>query len=496
MVDIPGITSIPGVADALDDPNIRAKAEEESERLLEELKKSISVDVSDAGVLRKALRIRVPGKVISDFLSHNIDELRADAIVPGFRKGRAPRQLVVKRFGPEVRDSLKTLVIGQSYAAALENQKLETLGDPLIEIAGKDGSRKLMQPDEAIPEMKLPESGDFEYVCEVEIRPTFELPPLKGIEVKRPAVKITDADVDTHILNQRRIRGRYELLTDEGASESDDQVIADVTLKCDGQTVKHEDNVQLGVRPTRLDGIPLENLGEVLKGVKSGESRTVACTISDDYERADLRGKAGEFLIAVHEVKRLVPLPIDTFVQQGGHESEQELRTLVRDDLEAELDRVLDRAMRDQVLRYLLDRTPLELPEKLSARQTDRAIMRRVIELQQQGVPMADIEARIDQLRTIARNEATTELKLQFVLDKIAEEFKVEVTDEEVNDAIARIARRYGRRFDRVRDQLQQQGTLSMLSEQIRHEKVIDVLLRDANVVEAAGPESAQDVAT
>ncbi len=490
MVDIPGITSIPGVADALDDPNIRAKAEEESERLLEELKKSITVEVREVGVLRKSLTIRVPGKVISDFLSHNIDELRADAIVPGFRKGRAPRQLVVKRFGPEVRDSLKTLVIGQSYAAALENEKIDALGDPLIEVAGKDGARKLMQPDEAIPAMKLPESGDFEYVCELEIRPTFSLPEVKGIEVKRPAVTISDADVDNHILNQRRIRGRYELLTDGGATETDDQVIADVTLKCDGQTVKHEDNVQLGVRPTRLDGIPLETLGEVLKGAKSGETRTVACTIADDYERADLRGKAGEFVIAVHEVKRLVPLPLETYVQQGGYESEQELRTVVRDELESELHRVLDRAMRDQVLKYLLDHTPLELPENLSARQTDRAVMRHVIELQQRGVPMADIEARIDQLRTIARTETTTELKLQFVLDRIAEDFKVEVTDEEVNDAIARIARRYGRRFDRVRDQLQQQGALAMLSDQIRHEKVVDVLLRDAKVVEAAGPES------
>lgn len=475
---------IPGVADAMSDPNLREKAEEESERLLEELKKTVKVETKEIGVLRKEMRVTVPQKVIGDFLAHNIDEMRRDALVPGFRKGRAPRTLIVKRFGPEVRDSLKTLVLGQSYFAAIENEKLQVLGDPLVQVE-TDGQVKLMSPDEALPHLKLPESGDFQYTCELELSPQFELPELKGITIEKPDVKITEEDVETAILHQRKNRGRFEPMPEGTAAEVEDMVVADVTLTCGEEKVKSEENVQLGVRPQRLDGIALEKLGETLKGIKAGETRKIGCTISDDYERKDLRGKSGEFTIVAHEIKRLTPVSMELYLEQGGYASEEELRQFVRDDLESELGEIIQKGMKNQVLKYLLDKSPLDLPEKLSARQTDRAITRKVIELQQKGVPFSDIEARIDELRTVARDESVTALKLQFILDKVAEKLEVEVTDEEVNGVIAAIARKYNRRFDRIRDELQQQGTLPMIAEQIKHDKCVDLLLADAKVVDA-----------
>ena len=259
---------MPGVADAMADPYLRGKAEEEAERLLEELKKSVEVELKDIGVLRKEMRVSVPPEVIDNFLTHNIDELRQDAIVPGFRKGHAPRKLVEKRFGGEVRDSLKTMVLGQSYFAAIENNKLEVLGDPLIQIDSGDGT-KLVDIDEALGSLKLPDSGSFDYVCEIELKPEFELPELEGIEVARPKLTISEKDIDEYIDNQRKIRGRFEPVSDRGAGK-DDMVVADVVLRCGDEVVKREENVQLGVRAQRLDGITLGNLGEVLDGIESG----------------------------------------------------------------------------------------------------------------------------------------------------------------------------------------------------------------------------------
>jgi trigger factor len=481
---------IPGATDALADPEIRAKAEEESERLLDELKKSIKVKVKDIGKLRKELAITVPQKIIGDFLSHNIDELREDAQVPGFRKGHAPRQLVVKRFGPEVRDSLKTLVLGQSYYAAIENEKLEVLGDPLIRVS-TDDETKLMGPDEALPHLKLPDSDDFDYVCELEVKPEFELPELKGIALKKPNISVSDEDVENVILNQRKVRGRFEPRTDGATADVDDLIVADVTLMSDGKEIKKEENVQLGVRPQRLDGIRVDDLGDDLKGKKVGETVVSKCTISDDYERADLRGKEGEFHILIHEIKRLEPVTMEAFVEQGGYDSEDELRQYVREQMEAELDSQIRSAYKNQIVDFLLNETKIELPEQLSARQTDRAIMRQVLELQKQGVPVSDIEARIDDLRTHAQSEAATALRVQFVLEKVAEDLDVNVTDEEVNTAIAMIARRYNRRFDRVRDDLHGQGLLTQLADQIRQDKCLDLLLADASISEEPEEEKA-----
>lgn len=470
---------IPGVADAMADPYLRGKADEEAEKLLEELKKSVKADIKDVGVLRKELHITVPRKVIDEFLTHNIDELLHDAIVPGFRKGRAPRKLVEKRFGSEVRDSLKTMVLGQSYFAVVENNKLEVLGDPVIQVTTGD-QKKFVGVDEAMGQLKLPDGGDFEYVCEVELKPEFELPDLKGIEIGRPDVSITDEDVDRYILNQRRIRGRFEPI--DGPAEKDDLIVADVVLRSGDEDVKTEENLELGVRPQRLDGVRLEKFGDEMKGVKPGETRKIGCTIADDYERADLRGKPGEFELKVHEIKRLIPVEMQSFLEQSGFESEQEFRDYVRASAESALEEEIQESLRSQILEYLLENTELELPENLSARQTDRAVMRRVVELHRKGVPFADVEAQKDELQTIARKEAVEQLKAQFILDKAAEQLDVQVTDEEVNTVIAQMARRYNRRFDRIRDELRTEGTLGMLSERIRHDKCVDLLLKDAKV--------------
>jgi len=472
---------IPGLAE---DPQMLEKAEQESERLLEELKKEVQAEVQEIGTLRKELRITVPAKTIAGHLTHNYDELKHDALVPGFRKGRAPLQLIQKRFGSEVRESAKTTIVGQAYFAVVENEELEVLGDPLFRVTIEDGV-KLMDLDEALEQIKLPDNEDFTYVCEVEIKPSFDLPELKGIEVQAPQVQVADEDVEKHILRQLKIRGLYEPLT-EGAAENDYLVVADVTLKVDDAVVKKEENVQFGVRPSRLDGVPLMELDQALKGARPGDERAVDCEIPNDYERADLRGKAGRFEFKIHELKRLVPVTLEAFVEQTGAESEAQLRQFIREDMEAEMDQLIRRARKQQILDYLLEHTTLDLPPGVSARQIERAVARRIVELQQSGTPPSEIEARIDELRTSASEQVNRDLKLDFILDKVAEQLEVGVTDEEVNTEIARMARLYNRRFDRIRDDLQKRGLLAQLGEQIRQDKCVQLLLQDAKIVEAA----------
>ncbi|RMF84134.1 MAG: trigger factor, partial [Planctomycetota bacterium] len=478
--------TMPGITDAEHDAELLARADEKGEELLEALKERITCDIKDIGTLRKEMTITVPGDVIAERLANDFKEIRNDAVLPGFRKGRAPLSLVQKRFAGDVRKSLKTSIVGQSFFAAIEKNEIESLGDPLFRVDTDDGV-KLLDLNEALAHIQLPEQGDFTYVCEVEVKPTFELPELKGIEIAAPQVEINDEMVDEQILRDRKIRGRYEL-SSEPAQAGDDLVIADVQLLVDGQKVNEEDNVELGVRPTRLDGIPLMNLGEVLSGARPGDEKTIECDIPDDYARPDLRGKKGEFRFKVHEVKRLAPASLETLLEQMGLESEQELRDLVRERLEDERESLVRREKRSQVLDYLLENTKLDLPEQLSARQTDRAVMRRVIELQQSGVPMAEVEAQIDDLRTGAREQVMRDLKLEFIMEKVAEQLEVTVTDEDVNAEIAGIARLYRQRFDRVRDDLARRGLLDQLAFQIRQDKCIERILADAKLVEKKEP--------
>ncbi|MBI5866123.1 MAG: trigger factor [Planctomycetes bacterium] len=477
--------AIPGLAQAVETPESMERAEREVERLKQSLKEKVRSEVKDIGTLRKEMVVTVPVEVIGEHFSHNYDEIRGDVALPGFRKGRAPKKLIRRRFSSDVRNSLKTSIIGQSFLSAVENNSLQVLGDPLFRIT-KDDQVKLVEFAEAFAAFDLPEDKDFAYTCEFEIKPTFELPELKGIEIKSPQVTIDAETVAAHIERQTKIRGRFEPVTDGGAAVEDDMLIADVALKSEGQDVKSEANVQLGIRPTRLDGIPLMNLGEVMAGVKVGDSRSCECTFPDDYERIDLRGKPGTFEFKVNEIKRLIPITAEQYREQMGAADEAELDKFVMEELEAERDRLVVQAKKQQVLDYLLSKVELTLPERLSARHTDRAVMRRVIEMQQSGVPAGDIERQIDELRTGAAAEVARSLKLEFILEKVAEKLEVGVTIEEVNTEVARIARIYNQRFDRVRDDLHARGLLPQLAEQIRQDKCLSIILRDAKITEVA----------
>lgn len=465
------------------------KVQAESERLLEDLKKEVKTELKDIGVLRKELRITVPGKVITDHMEHNYSELMQDAFVPGFRKGHAPRRLIEKRYGAEVRESLTSSIVGQSYFAVLENEKLDVLGDPLFRVTDNGGVR-LVDIDEALQHVKLPEQGDFAYTCEIELKPSFELPELKGIKIRAPEIEITDTMIDEQMLQRRKMRGRLEPI-DEPAQKND-QVVAEVVLTVAGQEIKREDNQTFAVRPTSLDGIPLVDLDQALVGARAGESRTLKCRIPPDFERADLRGQDGEFTFRIHELKRLVPEELADFLKTWAFENEAEAREHHRAVLESERDRLIQRAKKAQVEEYLLNNVQLDLPQDFSARQTERAVLRRVIELEQRGVPLSDVEAHIDELRTSAHADVARELKLSFILDKVAEQLDVHVTDEEVNTEIAGIAQQYNRRFDRVRDDLQSRGLLTQLVEQIRHNKCIERLLEQAELTTEPVPTEPQ----
>lgn len=475
---------IPGGGTEVDE--LLDRDDQEQEEFFEELQKKVQTTIKDIGTLRKELTITVPDELIHRRLGHDYDELRSDVVLPGFRKGRAPLALVQKRFGSAVRDSLKTTVLTRSLLASIKNNEIEMLGDPLFKVDSGKGE-KLVDLSEAMQSIKLPDSGDFTYVCEVEVKPTFELPRLEGIEIKSPKIEITDESVSAEIERQLKIRGRYEPVAD-GAAEGDDVVIADATLKVGDETVKTEANLQLGVRAARLDGVSLEKLGDVLRGARPGDERSIECEIPDDYERTDLRGKPGRFEFKIHELKRLAPVPIQTLLESLGCESEQELREYVRQEMESERDNLIRRAQKAQIFDYLLENTELTLPENLSARMTDRAVMRRVVELQQEGVPQGEIEAQIDELRVSAREQAQQDLKLEFILERVASRLGVYVTDEEVNTAIAQIARRYNNRFDRVRDELRNRGLLSQLAESIRQQKCFEILLAEAKITEVEAP--------
>ncbi|MDO8629563.1 MAG: hypothetical protein Q7R41_03650, partial [Phycisphaerales bacterium] len=145
-----------------------------------------------------------------------------------------------------------------------------------------------------------------------------------------------------------------------------------------------------------------------------------------------------------------------------------------------------------QIGEYLVEHTELAIPAGLSQRQTDRSVARRMIEMYRQGIPEAEIARATDEMHSKARDQVARDLKLYFVIEKIAEEQGTNISEEEMNTAIAEIARRSGKRFDRVRDELSKGDGLASLYLRIRDDKVLEHLLTDADVTEGEAESEAE----
>jgi len=478
-------------------------AEEElsaEEKVIAKLKEAITIKREVIGALREKITITVPQEMLTERQGEQFLELKREADIPGFRKGHAPLRLVEKRFGSDVGDQILSEVISSGYLAAVEKEGIKPLGDPLFwvkvdeERTREDGkiervkTEKLVAIDKALDHLKMPSEGSLTFSCEVELTPEFDLPKLEKIPLKRPAVSIDDDDVETELKRMRMSRGTYSPVED-GAVETDDLLYADVKMSVDGDVISREVDVALAARDSRVNGVPVTGLGEALTGKKAGEQVTVEAKIPDDYENIDVRDKTAIFEFTIHEIKRLELPPIDDeFLSPLGVGSEKELRDAIRSQLESTLENIFNRTLRDQIGLYLVDNTTLEIPERLSQSQTDRSIARRRIEMLRSGVPEAEIDKSLDEMRAEAQEQAVRDLKLFFILDKIAEDRDVKVSEERLNGAIAMIAQRANKRFDRVRDELSKADGLRTLYMQLRDEEILDALLADAEITETEGP--------
>lgn len=425
------------------------------------------VTVEDAGTLKKKVTIEVPRERIDAKLNEMFGELGKTALIPGFRVGHAPRRLVEKRFGREVGEDVRNALVGESLQQAVAETKLSTLGEPEL----------------ALDKIELPDKGSMTYSFEVEVAPEFELPELEGIEVKKPVLEITDQRVDEQIDQWRQGQAKFEPTTETAAAG--DVVTADVRISGEGFNEHHVKDHVLRVAPGQVEGLPLVELPTALTGKKVGDSAGVTIKVPEAHPNETWRGKDATVELTLKEVRRRVLPQIDeTFAQGAGFESLDQLRAQVRTSLANRLKVETQRMMRDQVCQYLTSKVQFDLPEGVAARHANRVLQRRYVDLLYRGVPREKIDENLTQLQAAAEQQAKADLKLTFVLGKVADKFEIKVEEGEVNSRIAAMANEYNRRPERMKQELEQEGTLGEVEVSIREEKALDALLTKAKVTE------------
>ena len=437
-----------------------------------------AVKVEDAGPATKKVSIEIPQERIQQKLAEQFKELRSQAAIPGFRVGHAPQKLIEKRFSADVKEQVRRSLVSESYEQAMEKNQLQPLGEPEFENAEK---------------LDLPESGSLNYTFMVEIQPKIDLPNLKGLKVKKPKIEVKEENVDQAMQNLREQQGVMAPVEDRGVTAKD-FLVADVHLKVEGNVVGHVHDAQLVARPGRVGGIQIDDLDKQLEGLKPGETRTIIAKGPDTHANEAVRGKEVQIEVTLKDLKRLELAEINAeFLESLGFADEKELRDALREQMVERITSDVQQAMREQVNKYLLENVQMELPTKLSARQADRVVNRRAMDLMSRGIAREQLEANIERLKSGAQDEAVRELKLFFILQQIATENGVDVDEAELNGRIAMFAIQRGRRPEKMKQEMSKDGSLSNLYIQVREQKAVDKILEDAEIEEVEmKPEDAQ----
>lgn len=435
-------------------------------------KLDLNVKIDDVGPCKKHVRVEVARASIDDVYSEAVSSYTESAAIPGFRVGHVPPELIRKRFKAELNDKVKQRVLLASLEQLNEDTKLDPITEPNLDFES----------------IEIPEEGNFEFEFDVEVRPDFELPKYKGLKIKRPEREISDKDVNAYL---DRFREQYgKLVPVEEAAKPGDFVTVNIASSHGDKALASIEDISIRLRSKlRFQDAELENFDKFMAGAKAGDQRETTVKVSMEASDMELRGESLKLVFSVLDVKRLEVPPLDEeYIRRVGADSLDDLNQQIRGMLERQAKYEQRQSVRQQVLDQIAESAKWDLPEDLLKRQSDNAMRRETLELQQAGFTSREILARENQLRQTSLSTTSKNLKQHFVLDKIAETEEITVTDEDVNAEIAVMAMQSGENPRRVRARLAKSGMLENLEAQIRERKAVDIILDQAEFTKSEMP--------
>jgi trigger factor len=429
----------------------------------------VNITVENLAPCKKLVRVEVEAKAVDEVFDSVTKEYQKQAALPGFRPGKAPRDMVLKKYNAEITDEAKRKLIGDNYRKALAEKKINVIGYPDIE------------------EIVFARGQNLQFAATIETAPEFAMPEYKGLPAQREDKTVTDADVDRALglLAQQHVKfetvqrelkmGDVAVVNYNGTS--DGKPITDTAPTARGLTEKK--NFWLDIEPTAF----IEGFAAQMVGAKAGEKRTVNVDFPADFVTKELQGKKGVFEVEILEVKeKIAPAVNDDLAKKYGAENLEKLRAGVRHDLENELKLSQRRAIQGQIVKGLLERVQFDLPETPVANVTRNTVYDIVRENSQRGISREQIEKQKDQIYTAAAASAKDRVKFAFLVQRIAEQEKIQVTQEDVLREAQIIAGTYQIPLEKFLKDLQKRDGLNDLYEQATREKVLKFLEDNAKV--------------
>ena len=434
----------------------------------------MNVTVENLAPCKKLVRVEVDAKAVDEAFAAVTKDFQKQASLPGFRPGKAPRELVAKKYEADIKAEAKRKLISDAYRKAVDEKKIAVVGYPDIE------------------EIQFGRGQALQFAATIETAPEFQIPDYKGLRVKREAKSVAEADVERAVELLRRQHTKFETVARE--AHPGDIAVVNYTGTCDGKPITDTAPTAKGLTEQKnfwVDIGPeafLPGFAEQLTGAKAGDRRAVSVDFPADFVTKELAGKKGVFEIEVVEIKEKILPPVDdALARLYGAENLERLRAGVRRDLENELSYSQARSIRTQVIRGLLERVNFDLPESAVAQETRNAVYDIVRQNTKRGATREMIEQQKEQIYSAATYNAKERVKLSFLIQRIADKEELKVSEEEILKRAQSLAALYQIPLEKFLKDLQKRNGVPELYEQILHEKALDLLEKSA-VIEDVPP--------
>ncbi|PJI09477.1 MULTISPECIES: trigger factor [Clostridium] len=391
--------------------------------------------------------------------------------VPGFRKGKAPLNIIKNYYGVGVfYEDAVNYCIDDTYPKVVEENKINPVAYPEIEV------------------VTLEEGKDFVYSAKVTVKPEVELGEYKGVEVKKIEYPVTDEDVENELKSSQEKNARIELKEDGEAVVKGDIAVIDFKGYIDDVAFEGGEGKDYSLEIG--SGTFIGNFEDQLVGLKKGDKKDVIVTFPEDYGREELNGKEAKFEVEIKDIKmKELPALDDEFAKEI---SEFDTLDEVKKDIKSKMEKAnAEKAkteFEDKVVDVAAENAKIDIPEVMVKNETDQMLKELENRLKYQGLDLKSYyeytNSSEDKVRDYMKETADKRVRTRLVMEKIAEVEKIEASDDELKEKAKEMAKQYASKdLDKMAD-LILKAQRGMLVQDVVNGKVIDLLVENAKVVE------------
>jgi trigger factor len=416
---------------------------------------------------KREIAVAIPVEDVNRQTDSLIQKYQKVARIPGFRRGHVPASIIRQRFSEEIKTDMVEALIPRFFKQEAERLSLHPVSQPRV------------------TDLHLHDGEPLRFKAAFEVLPEIKLEGYKELRADKPEIAVLEADVEQALADLRERHASFNPVEGRALADGD---FAQVSLDGNPKAEPKSDEGKAGEgQPVHMDEVLVEIAGkdtmpeftEHLRGTSPGDERTFDVNYPEDTHDKRLAGKTFSYAVKVQSIKqKSLPEMNDEFAKTlGEFQTVDDVRKAIREQMESERKHQAEHDAKEKLVRELIQRNDFEVPDSLIEQQIDIRLERGLRALAAQGLTAEQMKKMdLNRLRGGQREQAIHDVKAALLLERVAEEENVQVSDEELNQELESLARQSKQTSEAVRARLTRDGALDRIRTRIRNEKTLDFL--------------------